>query len=309
MVDYKEIVTKKGKKIIFCDLKQLLMEYYNVEDEDSLSSFLGNNKEYIIHCPFCKEEGHTKHKLYIREDFESGHCFVCTRSYINITTELDFKVMVPENLMNFGIGPTKFSVVPLTHPVWSLQKFEDECDTYDERGYQYLLGRHKYFKDLYKMLDFRFLDGNVVMPFKYQGKVFYYQIRFTGKNNKIRYFFPPISLKPPYIIEHGDNKKLIIVEGVYDAVSCLIQAPTYTPIAVLGSSISDYQMQFIREYLPESIIVFMDDTEKSIDIARRLKSVIDYCPIRIIKSNGEDPEECMIRRMKTRPGSEIGWIK
>jgi hypothetical protein len=147
------------------------------------------------------------------------------------------------------------------------------------------------------------------MPFKYRGDIFYYQIRFTGKNNKIRYFFPPISKKPPYIIEHGANKKFIIVEGVYDAISCLIQAPSYTPMAVLGSSISDYQMYFLREYVPEEIVVYMDDTGKSKAIAGRLKSVIDYCPIRIIRSDGEDPEECMIRRMEKRPGSEIGWIK
>ncbi|MBR2246537.1 MAG: hypothetical protein IJ880_05880, partial [Bacilli bacterium] len=97
--------------------------------------------------------------------------------------------------------------------------------------------------------------------------------------------------------------------GVYDAISLLIQAPSYIPVAVLGSSISDYQMDFIREYLPEKILVYMDKTDISIRIAERLKSAIDYCPIGVIKSDGEDPEECMKRKMSQRAGSEIGWIK
>jgi len=310
MIEYKEVISKSGKHIIFCNLKDLLLDFYNTKSFEEVETHLGANDEYIIHCPFCKEEGHSKHKLYIKGDLTTGHCFVCTRIFINVSDEINLQFKVPDLISNFGgLNCQPFEVVPLTDPMWSLDKFRYECDDYDQRGVDYLNSRHKYLADLYKLLGFKFLDGNVVMPFKYHGNIFYYQIRFTGKNNKIRYFFPPISKKPPYIIEHGANKKFIIVEGVYDAISCLIQAPSYTPMAVLGSSISDYQMYFLREYVPEEIVVYMDDTGKSKAIAGRLKSVIDYCPIRIIRSDGEDPEECMIRRMKKRPGSEIGWIK
>lgn len=146
----------------------------------------------------------------------------------------------------------------------------------------------------------------MVMPFYYHGELMYYQIRFTG-NSKIRYFFPPISAKMPYIIEHGDNKKFIICEGVYDAIACLLQGPSYTPMAVLGSSISDYQLGFLREYVPEKILVYMDDSEKSKSVASKIRSVIDYCPIDIIWSDGTDPEEKMVDRMKK--GKDLIWIK
>ena len=98
-------------------------------------------------------------------------------------------------------------------------------------------------KALYKILDFKFWEDNVVMPFKYKGEIFYYQIRFTG-NSPIRYFFPPISAKPPYVIDHDvkpSGNKIIISEGVFDAIADLIMFPEYIPFAVLGSSISDYQ--------------------------------------------------------------------
>lgn len=306
MVDYKEIVKKDGKKIVFWDMEEFLMDFYNASTPEELPGKLTNSgTQYIVHCPFCAKEGHTKHKLYIKNDLSVGHCFVCTRAFINVTDNINFRVEATNPIRNFF--PTQFNLVRLTDPEWSLDKLQYECDEYDEEGYQYLVKRNPYLKYLWQMLGFKFLNGNIAMPFKYRGEVFYYQIRFTGKS-KIRYFFPPIGAKPPYVIEHGDNKKFIICEGVYDAASLLIQSPSYTPMAILGSSINDYQLQFLREYVPQDIIVYMDDTEKSKGVASKIKSVIDYCPIHIIKSDGEDPEECMIRKMNQNPGSEVGWI-
>jgi hypothetical protein len=97
---------------------------------------------------------------------------------------------------------------------------------------------------------------------------------------------------------------------VYDAISLLIQAPDYTPFAVLGSSISDYQIDFLREYVPEEILIYMDETRISQGIANKLSRIVDYCPIRIIKSNGEDPEEKMKRLMSYgKSFNELAWIK
>lgn len=306
MIDYKEIIKKDGKRIVFWNMEEFLMDFYNASSPEELPGKLTNSgTQYIVHCPFCAKEGHTKHKLYIKNDLSVGHCFVCTRAFINVTDNISFKVEALNPIRNFFMK--SFEVVKLTDPEWSLDKLKYECEDYDEEGYQYLIKRNPYLKYFWQMLDFKFLDGNIVMPFKYHGEVFYYQIRFTG-NSKIRYFFPPIQKKPPFVLEHGENKKFIVCEGIYDAIALLIQAPTYTPIAILGSSINDYQLEFLREYVPQDIIVYMDDTEKSRGVAQKIKSVIDYCPIHIIKSNGEDPEECMIRKMNTSPGSEIGWI-
>ena len=99
--------------------------------------------------------------------------------------------------------------------------------------------------------------------------------------------------KPPYIIEVGDKKKLIICEGVYDSMSLLIQAPGWTPVAICGSQITDYQIQFLREYVPNEIKIYMDKTELSNGIMRKLKKVIDYCPISVVWSDGS--QEVSIR--------------
>lgn len=308
MVDYKEITTKKGKKVVFCKMDDLLMDIYGVGTMDQVRTFLNESTgEYICHCPFCKAEGHTKHKLYVKEDLSEGHCFVCTRAFININNDIDVSFKVPD----FGnlLGWKGFNLVPLTDPTWSLDKYKYEFDDYSEKGVQYLIGRHGFMKELYKILDFKFWEDNVVMPFKYKGEIFYYQIRFTG-NSPIRYFFPPISAKPPYVIDHDvkpSGNKIIISEGVFDAIADLIMFPEYIPFAVLGSSISDYQMEFLREYLPSEILIYMDETKISRKIADRIKGTIDYCPINIIPSDGEDPEENLKKRLKN--GWDLQWKK
>ncbi len=308
MIDYKEVHKKDGSTLIFCNLEELAKYCYNVksiEELDLVAETQGG--EYICHCPWCKAEGHRKHKLYITKDFEVGHCFVCCRNFVNVTDKVDVSFTIPDFSKQL-FGWQGFTPIKLTDPTWTLDRYKYEFDDYDEVGVKYLESRHQFMKDLYPILGFKFLDGNVVMPFKYKGEVFYYQIRFSG-NSSIRYFFPPISAKPPYIIEHGNlqNPKLIICEGVYDAIACLIMAPDYIPVAVLGSSVSDYQIEFIREYVPSEIKIFMDEYKISKRIQDKLKTVIDYCPISIIYSDGPDPEERMKNLINT--GQPLQWIK
>lgn len=302
MLDYQEIKKKDGGVIIFTHLLDLLLERFGATSEEELQGHLKGD-HYICHCPFCEAEGHTKKKLYITSNYEVGHCFVCGRAWVNVDDTIKFQTNVPDFMESTFYQP--LNIVRLQDPTWTIDKYYNEFDSYSEKGMNYLMTRHPFMKDLAPMLEFKYIDGNIVMPFKYKNEVIYYQIRFTG-NSKIRYFFPPISAKPPYIIEHGDNKKFIICEGVYDAISLLIQAPQYTPMAVLGSSISDYQLNFLREYVPEEIVVYMDETKISERIRQRIMRTIDYCPIRIVKSDGTDPEEQMKKRLKK--GQNLQWI-
>lgn len=310
-MELKEVSTKSGKTIVFCNFEELLKEAYNVKSMEEVKPYLTDNDEYIIHCPFCKAEGHTKHKLYIKGDLTTGHCFVCCRAYVNVTDEIDVSYTVTENLLNFGMQDNGFNLVKLEDPDWSIDRFKYEFDDFDQEGYDYLLTRHQYMSELYKVLNFRFIDGNAVIPFMKNGEVFYYQIKFSTPSSKIKYFLPRIEKKPPYIIERGEDcrHRLLIVEGVFDAIAALLQAPDYTPVAVLGSSITDYQINFIKDYsgYVDEIKIWMDETSISKKIESKLKTKIEYCPIEIIKSFGPDPEEVMKERMKQhRP---LQWIK
>lgn len=316
-MDFKEVYSKKkGKTYVFCNFEELLMEAYGVGRMEEVQPYANSNGEYIIRCPLCKHE-HTKHKLYIKSDLSVGHCFLCDREYINLTDTVDLSFQVP-TFGGFWSRP-EFKVIPLTDPTWSLDRFRYEFDDYDEGGVNYLISRHGFMRDLYKVLGIKFMDGNPVIPFKYRGEVFYYQIRFANVEHGsggIRYFLPPIknpipgmgAAKPPYIIDHTvSENRIIICEGIFDAIALLIMAPDYIPCAVMGSSISDYQLGFIREYCPTQILVYLDETELSAGVANRLKTQIDYCPISIIQSNGQDPEENLKERLKY--GKPLQWIK
>jgi hypothetical protein len=308
-MDLKETKRKDGSILVFCDFKELLMDAFNVKSMEEVEKYQHNDKEYIIRCPLCKEE-HTKHKLYIKSDLTVGHCFLCGRNYFNITDNIDISFKIPEFDM-FGYKK-EFDIVKLSDSIWSLDKFKYEFDDYSDIGVKYLKQRNIYLEDLYKVLGFKFFDNNIVIPFYYKGELIYYQIRFTG-NGKIRYFLPNIKPKPAYFIERDDpdsKQRIMICEGVFDAIAILIQAPEYTPVAVLGSSISDYQLDMIRDYsgFVKEIRIWMDETSISKKIANKVKTVIDYCPISIIKSSGDDPEESMNKRIqKNLPVN--GWIK
>lgn len=285
-MEYQIWKRKNGQELVLCNLEELLLDQMQVSSLLEAKSKLTTSGEYVVKCPFCSREGYNKEKLYIHEDLEKGYCFKCTRTYINVDDTIKYNIRVPiyEN-------SATFSLVKLSDPIWSLDAFENEFDEFDEEGYNYLVNkRHKFMSQLYKVLNIKFHDHNPVIPFYYKGELIYYQVRFI-KANRIKYFMPRISNKPIYSIEHGDNKKLIISEGVFDAMSNLILYPDRTPIAVLGSSVSDYQIDMIRNYCPEDILIYMDETRLSLGIKNKLEEVINYCPINIVKSSGRDPEE------------------
>lgn len=293
IMEYQIWKRKNGSEIVLCNLKELLVEQLNVTSLLEARSRLNSSGEYAVKCPFCSSEGYEKEKLYIHEDLEKGYCFKCTRTYINVDDEIRYDIRIPvcEN-------SSSVSLVKLNDPIWSLNAFENEFDEYDGIGYNYLVTkRHKFMSQLYKVLNIKFHDHNPVIPFYYRGELIYYQVRFI-KSKRIKYFMPPISHKPIYSIEHGNNKKLIISEGVFDSIANLILYPDRTPISVLGSSVSDYQIEMIRNYCPEDIVIYMDETRISYNVKKKLERVINYCPISIIRSDGEDPEENLKKRIR-----------
>ena len=308
---YKEITKKDGTKLVFCNLANLLKDFYGATTMDEVEPHATENGEYIIHCPFCKEEGHTKHKLYIKSDLSVGHCFVCGRAFLGVTDEVNVSLKEPNFMPSFWTEPFKLEKLQDTG-VWGLDIYKYEASDFNQEGYDYLCTRQPYMKDIYKHLGFRFLGKDIVMPFYYKNELIYYQIRFSGVkhgDSGIRYFFPPISKKPVYILDHKTKEnKLIICEGVFDAIALLIMAPDYVPCAILGSDPSDYEIDMIRNLrVWDKILIYMDETKISQRVFGRLKERMGYCPIDIIPSNGEDPEECLNRRFCHN--ESLQWIE
>jgi hypothetical protein len=227
------IKSKKGQDIILMDLRSY------AEDQIRVEKYKEDRKDYQIECPYCIDAHYhdksydgpyTKYKLYVYKDLQFGRCFRCDQLFIHNDDSLRFEIPFPEGVLEHS----NFKLKKLSGDLWNLELFES-FDEYDEKGYQYLIKkRHRYFKDLYKILGIKFTNHNPVIPFYYKGELIYFQIKLAFGNSKIPYFSPPIEYKPAYIIEHKENKKFFICEGTFDAISLLIQAPKYTPVALLG---------------------------------------------------------------------------
>jgi len=229
---------------------------------------------------------------YCKRCLEFGRCFVCNSVFISNNDRIK-TVIRP-------IGPPDMSsmkVSHLNHPYWTYELFKSFPE-YDKEGVDYLCKkRHYLLESLYSPLGIRFSGHNPVIPFFFKGEMIYYQIRLIDGESRIKYFSPPIDHKPAYIIEKKENKNIIICEGVFDAIACLILYPNYTPFAVLGSSITDYQIWMLRSYIPDKIKIFMDKTELSVGIKERIRNFVNYADIGIVPSDGRDPEETLINKL------------
>ena len=313
---YKEVKSQKGQTIVFGRLDEFLLDYFHEKTIGGLDQHKSNYQEqYICNCPFCQSEGHTKKKLHILpnttgvDDFSTGYCFVCGRTFVHITDKVEINYRVP-SFMNIQ---KPFEILPMTDKLWTLDKFNDEFDFYSAQGVKYLEHRNPYLRDLWKPLGFKFYEDHIAMPFRDpEGNLIYYQIRFTDATEKgdIRYFFPKTESKPPYILQSSiaNPENIIVVEGVFDAIAAMIQSEgKYVVIGCMGSKLSDYQLEFIRHfYMPKKILVWMDETPISLGIRDRLKTIFNYTNIQIIQSKGDDPEEILNHKLRT--GQKINWI-
>ena len=136
-MEYKQVKRKNGELVVFCNFEDLLKDFYEVGTMEEVETHVNNSTgEYIIHCPFCREEGHTKHKLYIKSDLTVGHCFVCGRAFVNVTDEVKVDYKVPNFFPTLNKKPG-VNLVTLSDPVWSLDKYYNEFDDFDQKGYDF----------------------------------------------------------------------------------------------------------------------------------------------------------------------------
>jgi len=282
-----------AKNVIAMDLERY------VKEMKSRGLFREKKNDYAVMCPNCmkrhKEKGdaasYRKLHLWISKDYQYGQCF------------RDHTVFVSDNqIFNTNVkrmeSPVDMSNWTLDilgeEGYWTLSRFNTLSDN-DQIGIDYLASRIYLYRKLYSILNIRFdHNHNPVVPFYYKDQLIYYQIRnkdYVKGSDKPKYFSPPIDHKPPYIIEHGENKKFVICEGTFDAMACSILFPDRTPFAVLGSDITDYEIAMLRGYVPEDILIYMDDTNLSYEVKNKLERYINYAEFNIQKSNGQDPEE------------------
>lgn len=269
----------------------------------SIDSFIKEMKETgsnRLVCPLCKIERESQgvvdyqtRNLQVYEESKTAYCFRCnTIFHDKVDGEKTIKTKTIYEFEKFQVAKIDCSII--------------EERLLEQSAVEYIQNRCKYYT--YELIKKSGIKGNgkaIIIPFYLFNKPYYYQIRYpkpkiTQERPKgLKYFNPPISHKPIYFHNFNPNKETIICEGTFDvlAVMSVIDLNKYNVIGIMGSSITQYQVDFLK-YLggTSKIIIFLDDMQKSKDLASMIRKKGYKENIEIIRTfYDEDPEELLNR--------------
>ena len=278
-----EFTTKKGQDLVVCNLS---------DQVDRLGV------KQMIQCPYCSTPELTigysdNRRRKLETDGYVGYCYRCNRAFIN-PKGLDHPESTEMTEMNMSFNIRNFGFDKLDNDL-----FDSSSELSDE-GLSYLQKRNPIFsKEFCNLMNIRSVPNGVCIPFYLSGEFVFYVIRFINATNGRRYHMPT-GVKPLYIPKLINQSKFIIVEGVFDAFACMLLYPDYTPCAVLGSKITERQLRYLSDrFSPESILVYLDDTEKSDKTKKYISNNwIGSYDIDIVESDGTDPEEYLNKLLK-----------
>lgn len=291
-IEYRLLRASNGREVYATDISSLVSDFND-----------GAETTFYEVCPVCRdrhrrgEKGfyldphYNKRKLGVMPDLSMAHCNRCDALFIDSTDEC--KTFIPKFNFNLGIYED-FNVVKLKGVGTIMDKSSRISDAMREI---LKLRNPKLDPDVIGMRTLKGWDRpNILTPFYHQDEIIYYQLRFLDSEEP-KYFMPSIKNKPPFIPKGCNGDKIMICEGVYDALAILSSHPDYVPFAILGSHITPYHINYLRKYMsPSEIAIFMDETS----ISEEIKEDILRSPLSfyidepdIIESDGLDPEECL----------------
>lgn len=203
---------------------------------------------------------------------EVGHCFVCESVFLNKSAK---SLLIKQAEKSIKINT--FSTTSL------LYLGEDEFDPLTKK---YLISRCP---PLYSDFDFHqygfyCLEDKAVIKFYKGNKEYFYQIRYVNptKHGGHRYFIPSVEEeqgKPLYVTlgEYDPFKPTLLVEGIFTAlVEKLLLLDYCNVLAVLGHSVSEYQLSMLKDWgqMNPQIFVHMDTIDYSKKVVKELKKHI-----------------------------------
>jgi len=259
--------------------------------ESGLYKRTGNPKEVRINCPEC---GDSKYHLYI--NINKG-VFFCQRCHYSGSIS-----------KNINIGEKKIEL-PL-----NLERSLPEGSFHLNTGtsmirydaLKYLLNRGITLRDINYYNIHYCVAGKymrrVIFPIIERGKVIYFVARAIDKNAKKKVLNPRGNRELFNLEKASRYDRVVLVEGVFDAIKTGDNA-----IAVLGSHVSQYQIQKMKEYDVHYIDIMFDadkaGKEGALEVARELHK--HFRDVRIVDIPFGDPDQLSLRNI-----SHVdSWIK
>ena len=177
----------------------------------------------------------------------------------------------------------------LTCPTEDLGLIPVRHDSYESdnslvvKAWTFLLERHLITEDSVYYIsydpDSRY-EGRLIIPFSEDGELFYFQARSLDHRNP-KYLNPSDGWpKGSHVLYPFDEEasEVLVCEGPLDAISLQIQGVNAT--CTLGSSVSDQQIEALKDFTGKIVIAYDNDPagQKGInkfDYLRRLKRMAD----------------------------------
>lgn len=284
-----------------------LSKTYELFDTE-LHKVVNTTAEHDIYlCPFCETKAgkvDKEGKFYWSREKEVGWCFRCmTVGFPETDSEVDNSQQKLERTIE---STTKeLNGNNFIHPPPIGFNFEDPTFAHLD----YLRSRHVFLPPLAKSLGIKGWSGTnmgVVFPFIYRNYIARFQVRFDTQDKARRYYTSPgehkILYSPQHVLSDFRLRRedtVTIVEGVFDAIAALVLGYP-NPLAILGSSLTEYNAYLIRKLVPDNAFCFMDSKPLNDAVAAILKT---SCPsigrIECINHGDDvDPEEYLKEKIK-----------
>lgn len=274
---------------------------------------------WIFECPFCTEKRGANYwsnnRLYFSKKTNRGLCYQCNTV---VFPELD---EVQEERLELKSAISKFSEEGDSSE--NLGSIQFDFDPLDAELLRYLSNRNPLIVHLTRVLGLAKWEGiekGVVTPFIDRGKVVKFQVRFPNRSKERKYYTAPPGTTPLYSPFHCFyyynlfvERTVTLCEGTYDAIALGIMGYP-NPLAVLGKTLTRFQINQLRRLVPEYCYIAMDEFDINLAVKKQVVSGVKSISEVIMKNfGGKDPEEYLVSTYKENRDSYVenvqSWIR
>lgn len=257
---------------------------------------------YHYNCPFCLEERGKEDddgKFYWNFQKFVGWCFKCkTIGFLKTDKPIE-QVKIDMMLQSFISNASRIEYELMREIFNSSISFNclDFSSKLSERALNYLDERIPFYSEVAEALGFTEVsETGVLIPTYIRGQCKSYNIRLYNPTGKMKYYLAKNVEKYPYsptrvFDKAGSVGQITLVEGAFDALGAYFDGYS-NPIALNGLSITPMIAFLLKTIIPESVVIYLDDEEKSQKIKRDIRRIFPtVSSIRVRKTWGQDPEE------------------
>lgn len=242
----------------------------------SIPKVIKTESNCTVHvCPNCYEKDgvvRTTLKFY---KSGLGKCFRCNEVF---SIDGNKSIIVKQPMMKY-IKLSKTQIDEYKNAI-----------NYDSKGIQYLKQRNKYLEKDYHLFNIRFSNNSILIPFYINNELVYIQKRTFPEKKYTNMKGVTI---PLYLTKQSYERypEVVISEGVFDAIACHYLFNGILSIGIIGSTISNSQLQMLRKISPSKMTIYLDDLELSNNLKNKLRKEFFSSEIETFHVNGfKDPE-------------------